>query len=54
MKRPGDVEGMLARIRNWREVCPDLTIRSTFIAGFPGESEADFRTAAGIPPRSAT
>jgi len=42
MKRPGDVEGMLARIRNWREVCPDLTIRSTFIAGFPGETEADF------------
>jgi ribosomal protein S12 methylthiotransferase len=42
MKRPGDVEGMLARIRGWREVCPDLTIRSTFITGFPGESEADF------------
>jgi len=42
MKRPGDVEGMLARIRNWREICPDLTIRSTFITGFPGETEADF------------
>jgi len=42
MKRPGDVEGMLARIRGWREVCPDLTIRSTFITGFPGETEADF------------
>jgi ribosomal protein S12 methylthiotransferase len=42
MKRPGDVEGMLARIRGWREICPDLTIRSTFITGFPGETEADF------------
>jgi ribosomal protein S12 methylthiotransferase len=42
MKRPGDVEGMLARIRNWRRICPDLTIRSTFITGFPGETEADF------------
>ncbi|MBS4096908.1 MAG: 30S ribosomal protein S12 methylthiotransferase RimO [Sulfuricella sp.] len=43
MKRPGDVEGMLARIHNWRAVCPDLTIRSTFISGFPGETEADFQ-----------
>ncbi|MCL4472287.1 MAG: 30S ribosomal protein S12 methylthiotransferase RimO [Sulfuricella sp.] len=42
MKRPGDVEGTLARIRRWREVCPEITIRSTFIAGFPGETEADF------------
>lgn len=42
MKRPGDVEGMLARIAKWRSICPDLTIRSTFITGFPGESEADF------------
>ncbi len=42
MKRPGDVEGMLARIAKWRAICPDLTIRSTFITGFPGESEADF------------
>jgi len=42
MKRPGDVEGMLARIRGWREICPDLTIRSTFVTGFPGETEADF------------
>ena len=33
---------MLARIRRWREICPDLTIRSTFIVGFPGETEADF------------
>jgi ribosomal protein S12 methylthiotransferase len=43
MKRPGDVEGMLTRIQNWRKTCPDLTIRSTFITGFPGESEADFQ-----------
>ncbi len=42
MKRPGDVEGTLARIRRWREVCPEIAIRSTFIAGFPGETEADF------------
>ena len=42
MKRPGDVEGTLARIRRWREVCPEISIRSTFIAGFPGETEEDF------------
>ena len=42
MKRPGDIEGTLARVRAWREVCPEIMIRSTFIAGFPGETEADF------------
>jgi ribosomal protein S12 methylthiotransferase len=42
MKRPADAEDNLERIRAWREICPDLTIRSTFIAGFPGESEAEF------------
>jgi ribosomal protein S12 methylthiotransferase len=42
MKRPASVEDNLARIRRWREICPDLTIRSTFIAGFPGETEAEF------------
>ena len=42
MKRPGDTSNILARIRKWREICPDLTIRSTFIAGFPGETEEDF------------
>jgi ribosomal protein S12 methylthiotransferase len=41
MKRPGMVEKTLNRIKAWREVCPDLTIRSTFIVGFPGETEAD-------------
>ena len=42
MRRPGQVENTLARIRAWREICPDLTIRSTFIVGFPGETEAEF------------
>ena len=44
MRRPGDQEKLLERIRRWREVCPDLTIRSTFIVGFPGETDADFDT----------
>ncbi|MFZ1962487.1 MAG: 30S ribosomal protein S12 methylthiotransferase RimO [Roseiarcus sp.] len=43
MRRPGDQEKMLERIRAWRAICPDLTIRSTFIVGFPGETEEDFR-----------
>jgi ribosomal protein S12 methylthiotransferase len=43
MKRPGMVEKTLDRIRAWRETCPDLTIRSTFIVGFPGETEAEFQ-----------
>ena len=42
MRRPGQVEKTLDRIRAWREICPDLTIRSTFIVGFPGETEAEF------------
>ena len=42
MKRPASGEKNLDRIRDWRAVCPDLTIRSTFIAGFPGETEAEF------------
>lgn len=42
MKRPAAAENTLARIRAWREICPELVIRSTFIAGFPGETEADF------------
>jgi ribosomal protein S12 methylthiotransferase len=42
MRRPGQVDKTLARIKAWREVCPDLTIRSTFIVGFPGETEAEF------------
>lgn len=42
MKRPGAVDRTLERIRSWRAVCPELTIRSTFIVGFPGETEAEF------------
>jgi ribosomal protein S12 methylthiotransferase len=42
MKRPASAEDNLARIRRWREICPEITIRSTFIAGFPGETDAEF------------
>jgi ribosomal protein S12 methylthiotransferase len=42
MKRPANSENNLERIRRWREICPSLTIRSTFIVGFPGETESDF------------
>jgi ribosomal protein S12 methylthiotransferase len=42
MKRPASSENTLQRINQWREICPDITIRSTFIAGFPGETEDDF------------
>ena len=42
MRRPGNQEKTLERIRKWREICPDLAIRSTFIVGFPGETEEDF------------
>jgi len=43
MKRPASGEQNLARIRRWREICPELVIRSTFIAGFPGETEEEFQ-----------
>jgi ribosomal protein S12 methylthiotransferase len=42
MKRPASSEKNLERIRGWRAACPDITVRSTFIAGFPGETEAEF------------
>ncbi len=42
MKRPAAQEKTLARIKKWREQCPDLTLRSTFIVGFPGETDSDF------------
>jgi ribosomal protein S12 methylthiotransferase len=42
MKRPASAEDNLERIRSWRALCPDITIRSTFIVGFPGETEAEF------------
>ncbi len=43
MKRPASAEKVLERIRAWRALCPEITIRSTFIAGFPGETEAEFQ-----------
>ena len=42
MKRPANTENTLARIHRWREICPGVTLRSTFIVGFPGETEAEF------------
>jgi ribosomal protein S12 methylthiotransferase len=42
MKRPGAIDKTRERIARWREICPDITIRSTFIVGFPGETDADF------------
>jgi len=42
MKRPASAENNLARVRRWREICPDISVRSTFIVGFPGETEAEF------------
>jgi ribosomal protein S12 methylthiotransferase len=42
MKRPASTEKNLERIRGWRAACPDITVRSTFIVGFPGETEAEF------------
>jgi ribosomal protein S12 methylthiotransferase len=42
MKRPANAQNNLDRIRAWRSICPEITIRSTFIAGFPGETDAEF------------
>ena len=42
MKRPAAAEKSLERIQHWRQICPDITLRSTFIVGFPGETDADF------------
>ena len=42
MRRPAHAEDTLARIRRWRELCPELVLRSTFIVGFPGETDAEF------------
>ncbi len=43
MKRPANEAKVLERLKSWREICPDIAIRSSFVVGFPGESEADFR-----------
>ncbi len=43
MKRPGAIDNTLSRIKKWRESCPEITIRSTFIVGFPGETDDDFK-----------
>ena len=42
MKRPANTENNLSRIQQWRQICPDITLRSTFIVGFPGETESEF------------
>jgi ribosomal protein S12 methylthiotransferase len=42
MKRPASAEKVLQRLQEWRRICPDITVRSTFIVGFPGETEAEF------------
>jgi ribosomal protein S12 methylthiotransferase len=42
MKRPANAENVLERIKRWREICPEITLRSTFIVGFPGETEEEF------------
>jgi len=43
MKRPANDAKVLSRIHRWREICPDIAIRSTFVVGFPGETEEDFQ-----------
>ena len=42
MKRPANEAKVLERLKAWRDICPDIAIRSSFVVGFPGESEADF------------
>src|SRR3546814_1167026 len=43
MRRPANEAKVLERIKGWREICPDIAVRSTFVVGFPGETEDDFR-----------
>jgi ribosomal protein S12 methylthiotransferase len=43
MKRPANEAKVLNRVKKWREICPDIAIRSSFVVGFPGETEADFQ-----------
>src|SRR3546814_10443026 len=42
-KRPANEAKVLERLRGWRDICPDIAVRSSFVVGFPGESEADFQ-----------
>ena len=51
MKRPASGEKNLERIQSWRDACPEIVIRSTFIAGFPGETEAQFQHLLDFMPR---
>lgn len=48
MRRPANAENVLGRLEKWRQICPDLAIRSTFIAGFPGETDQDFEILLGF------
>jgi ribosomal protein S12 methylthiotransferase len=48
MKRPASAEKVLARLEQWRKACPDIAVRSTFIVGFPGETEAEFEELLGF------
>ena len=48
MKRPANQEKVLDRLASWRSICPDIAIRSTFIVGFPGETDAGFRISAAV------
>ena len=48
MKRPASAEKVLERLASWRAICPEITVRSTFIAGFPGETEAEFEALLGF------
>jgi tRNA A37 methylthiotransferase MiaB len=48
MKRPASGEKNLERLARWREICPQLVVRSTFIAGFPGETDAEFEATAAL------
>src|SRR4029453_2512966 len=42
MRRPANEAKVLERLKNWRSICPDIAVRSSFVAGFPGETEGDF------------
>ena len=54
MKRPGKIDRTLERIKQWREICPDLTLRSTFIVGFPGGNRRRLPNVIGFLKRSTT